>query len=224
MPEAHSRKHRPVARVDAVIAVSMQVTLDEISAAMAAVGLTPRGRSPEEIKEADAALEKERGEVEAHELVTRAREYARLSFSVLQTIRPMLAGRCDLEGLAATDQAEELCTTVASKIFRAISSARDPEVTQDDVQSDANGSAKVALLVIEESRRAWRVLMAPRRGVANGAPARFLAMLEGLEHSLLEMFPRALQFVRPGFDTGELTGDAARLAQVLREPATLRGN
>lgn len=223
-PESRRHPRCPAARVDAVVALSLQVTLDDVAAAMAAVGLKPHQRPTEELIACDRELAAERAEVESDPLVARAREYTKQSWAVLQTIRPILASRRDQEGRVAAEEAEELCLTVASKIFRAVSSARDPDVPRDDLQSDANGSAKVALLVIEASKRAWRVLMAPRRGVANGAPARFLATLEGLERDVLELFPRAFEFIRPGFDTGELTGDEAGLAHAMRRPALLRRN
>jgi hypothetical protein len=211
--------------VDAVVALSLQVTLDEISAAMTAVGIAPRNRPlPEQVTEANEALAAERAEVETDELVTCAREYTRQSWAVLQTIRPILASRRDQEGVSAAEQIEELCMSVASKIFRAVSSARDPDVAADDLQSDANGSAKVALLVIEESRQAWRVLLAPGRGVANGTPAKFLVMLDALERDVLARFPRAFEFIRPGFDTGELGGEEAGLAKALRELIAPRAN
>jgi hypothetical protein len=56
-----------------------------------------------------------------------------------------------------------MCVTIASKVFRAVSSALDLDFDPADVQSDANGSAKVALLLIAESRQAWQVLMQPGR-------------------------------------------------------------
>jgi hypothetical protein len=94
-----------------------------------------------------------------------------------------------------------------------VSSALDGDSDASDVQSDSNGSAKVALLLIEESRQAWRVLMRPGCALADGLPARFITALEALETELLHRFPRALDFVRPGFDTG---GEAGRNGQLAR--------
>jgi hypothetical protein len=223
-PESQKRARCPAARVDAVVALSLQVTLDDIAAAMAAVGLKPQSRPTEALIAADREIAAERAAVESDPLVARARDYTRQSWAVLQTIRPILAGRQDHEGRLAAEEAEELCLTVASKIFRAVSSARDPDVPAGDLQSDANGSAKVALLVIEQSKRAWRTLMAPGRGVANGAPAKFLATLDSLERDVLELFPRAFEFIRPGFDTGGLTGNQAELANALRSAVATQRN
>ena len=87
--------------------------------------------------------------------------------------------------------------------------------TEDDAQTDANGSAKVALLLIEESRQAWRALMQPGVAAADGAPPRFVALLDGLEAELHRRFPRAFEFVRPGFDTGDAPGANAAIAKAV---------
>jgi hypothetical protein len=133
-------------------------------------------------------------------LVVRGSEYARASWSVLSGLRPILAQRGDAAASDAAERLEEMCVTIASKVFRAVSSALDPDFDPADVQSDANGSAKIALLLIEESRQAWMVLMQPGRAAANGAPSRFVATLGALESDLLRRFPQALDFRRPGFD------------------------
>jgi hypothetical protein len=131
----------------------------------------------------------------------RGAEYARGSWPVLRGLRPSLDRRHDAVASDAAERLEETCITVASKVFRAVSSALDPDFDPDDIQSDANRSAKVALLLIEESRQAWRVLMEPGRAAANGVPARLIATLDAMESEILRRFPRAFEFVRPGFDT-----------------------
>jgi len=71
-----------------------------------------------------------------------------------------------------------------------VSSSLDADFDPGDTQSDANGSAKVALLLIEESRQAWRVLMEPGRAAANGVPARLIATLDAMESELLRHLVR----------------------------------
>ncbi len=105
--------------------------------------------------------------------------------------------------------------TIASKVFRAVSSALADGQDATDLQSDANGSAKVALLLIEEARRDWRVLMQDGRAVANGVPARLVHTLDDLERELAARFPRALEFVRPGFDTGRVNDEGAAIARAM---------
>jgi hypothetical protein len=65
------------------------------------------------------------------------------------------------------------------------------------IQSDWNGSAKVALISIERSERAWRSIAAARSH--DGATA-LADMLAELRHAAACEFPRALEFRRPGFD------------------------
>jgi hypothetical protein len=108
-----------------------------------------------------------------------------------------------------------MCFKVPSKIVRCLAGAAHADHDPGDLQSDANGSAKVALLLIEESRQAWRVLMQPGRARGGGAPARFVRLLDGLEAGLLQTFPRAFEFVRPGFDTGEMTGASGEVARAM---------
>jgi hypothetical protein len=111
---------------------------------------------------------------------------------------------------------DELCRTIAVKVRRAILSSLDEEYDPLDLQSDANGSAKVARLMIEESRRSWLVLSVARRPYGDEAPTRLIAALDEIELGLGRRFPRALEFLRPGFDTdfpdlaAELGADAVR--------------
>jgi hypothetical protein len=67
------------------------------------------------------------------------------------------------------------------------------------IQSDWNGSAKVALLSIERSERAWRVVAAVTMDEAAGVLADTLA---GLRLDATGEFPNAMAFKRPGFDAG----------------------
>jgi len=65
------------------------------------------------------------------------------------------------------------------------------------VQNDWNGSAKVSLISIDRSERAWRTIAATRHDEGAMALADNLAALrEGMRRE----FPRAMDFRRPGFD------------------------
>jgi hypothetical protein len=66
------------------------------------------------------------------------------------------------------------------------------------VQSDWNGSAKVALISIERSERAWREIAAMLHDEAATVLADSLATLRS---AMRAEFPRAMEFRRPGFDT-----------------------
>ena len=65
-------------------------------------------------------------------------------------------------------------------------------VDDTDVQSDANGSAKVARLLVADSRAAWRVLMEVGRAAADGVPAALVRLLDELDAGLAARFPRAI--------------------------------
>jgi hypothetical protein len=44
------------------------------------------------------------------------------------------------------------------------------------------------------------------KATANGVPAQAVRMLDELDVSVRERFPRAMEFVRPGFDGQEVPG------------------
>ena len=73
----------------------------------------------------------------------------------------------------------------------------DEEIDVPAVQSDWNGSAKVALLSIERSKLAWQTIAAATQDPHARTLAERLEALRGLVH---EEFPRAMDFIRPGFD------------------------
>ena len=68
------------------------------------------------------------------------------------------------------------------------------------MQSDWNGSAKVAGISIARSERAWRVIAAATGNEAAGVLA---ASLATLGEQMSSEFPRAMEFRRPGFDEVE---------------------
>jgi hypothetical protein len=91
---------------------------------------------------------------------------------------------------------------IYAKIHRALS-GRDDAASgewfpdEDRVQSDWNGSARVALMCVERSSAAWGVIAAE----TGDLDARRLASeLEALQAELDREFPDARRFRRPGFD------------------------
>jgi hypothetical protein len=92
-------------------------------------------------------------------------------------------------------------TLVGAKLHRALlareRSAREAWPDDDPVQNDANGSAKVALISLERSESAWR-LIAGTTGDADAAELEVLAAR--LRALVAREFPQAMAFVRPGFD------------------------
>lgn len=68
-----------------------------------------------------------------------------------------------------------------------------------DQQSDANGSAKAALLALERMESAWQTLIETHHySLKEAAP--FLAEIARMRRNLDRAVPNARAFVRPGFD------------------------
>ena len=136
-------------------------------------------------------------------LVVSAREYGELAWRIARALEPVVARRGDASVCEAVDTIEWFSTMLSAKIRRAICGQSDGWEDRDGVQADHNGSAKVALLGIAESRAAWSVLMEAGKATADGAPAQAVKMLDALDRDVRARFPRATEFVRPGFDEPE---------------------
>jgi hypothetical protein len=99
------------------------------------------------------------------------------------------------------DEITHFMTFIPAKIKRAVASARRQK--EWDFQSgfprDSEGSAKIAVLAIEQSIKTWEKLMAYFPGLEDDC-LDFLARLQHLEELTLKEFPNAMNFIRPGFD------------------------
>jgi hypothetical protein len=133
-------------------------------------------------------------------LVADGREYATLAWRVSRAMMPLLTARRDAGAIEAVDTIEWFSMRIASKLSRAVCGEADGNAA--DPQSDANGSAKMALLAVAESRSAWQTLMRAGSALANGVPARAVKTLTDLEAAIRRRFPDADRFVRPAFDDG----------------------
>lgn len=82
---------------------------------------------------------------------------------------------------------------IAVKTMRALSGRRE------DLDEDSDGSAKVALIGIDRSIAAWRMmqLSSPDRGESI---VPLILQLDRLRRRVEKGFPQARDFVRPGFD------------------------
>ena len=92
-------------------------------------------------------------------------------------------------------------TLLSAKIYRAITGLSDFDGDRE-FPPDHEGSCKVALLGIDRSIAAWRDVVALRTAAAEDV-APFIQALERLRADLQHAMPRALAFVRPGFDEPE---------------------
>ncbi len=92
---------------------------------------------------------------------------------------------------------------IAVKIMRAMDSAqRESETDLELDHSDADGSAKVALIGIDRSLAAWAELLRQFPDEEDRILP-LLTALTGLRRDVEAAFPNARAFIRPGFDTGE---------------------
>ena len=108
---------------------------------------------------------------------------------------------------------------VAAKVFRALMARDCPvidvDLSSDDIFSDAeleddeapiealgdnaDGSAKIALIAIDRSSSAWRVMQGSLPEKAESI-VQILLVLERLRRAVEQTFPNARDFIRPGFD------------------------
>lgn len=87
---------------------------------------------------------------------------------------------------------------ISAKLHRALLGRAQPDLDADDpIQNDWNGSAKIARLTLERSELAWQA-------IANASPGSgadgILDRIRSLRRDVEVEFPRAMAFVRPGFD------------------------
>ena len=73
---------------------------------------------------------------------------------------------------------------------------------EDDLPKDSDGSAKIALIGIDRSLSAWGELATQWEG-QGAAIRKIVNHLTRLGEMVEKEFPRARDFIRPGFDTPE---------------------
>lgn len=139
---------------------------------------------------------------EADPLYLQARQYADLTAALIDTLRPEIESTGDVVVRAALDVIHWHSYAIQVKVRRALGGLLYPlfENHDDPVQTDANGTAKLVRLMIAESREAWNVLLHSRGGIQPGRLAGMIDRLMMLDAGLARRFPRAMAFVRPGFD------------------------
>ena len=88
---------------------------------------------------------------------------------------------------------------IAAKIDRAVGGLGTADEHDDFAQSDANGSAKIAMVALERSLGAWEVV-GRRLPEKKDAIRDLQRQLQHLRARMLELFPDWRVFHRPGFD------------------------
>jgi len=169
-----------------------------------------------------ARRKRRRQQVDNHPLARAGKKYANDAsdwFRDLdQTVEISDLRTLDCPGEPERDSSEELEDAreviqwyqyqIAVKSMRALSARLDEQEadpSEDPWLQDSDGSAKVALIGIDRSIAAWRLmqLSLPEREVSI---VPLILQLERLRHRVEKTFPYAREFVRPGFD--EILGEA----------------
>ncbi len=162
-------------------------------------------------------LERQRMETETHPLAKAAEKYAcdvtewfDRELPPVEVVSDMPSRSHDAE--SSYDDLYESAEVVqwyqyfiAVKLMRGLMSRIDEDdyLAEDD-QRDSDGSAKVALIAIDRSISAWK-LMCDHRPENADSINQFLVQLEKLRSLAEREFPHGRDFIRPGFD--ELTSD-----------------
>jgi hypothetical protein len=90
---------------------------------------------------------------------------------------------------------------IAAKTVRALMSDDNEEEIDEEALNikDSDGSAKVALIGMDRSISAWRIVQLALPDKADSILP-YLVALERLRQNMEQAFPRARDFIRPGFD------------------------
>lgn len=142
--------------------------------------------------------------LEADTLLLDAREYGLMAERISSALSADLSRSGDAVVVAALETIAWHALSIAAKTYRAVSGELRDEIwdmeDDDPLQADHNGSAKIARLMVAESRECWAVLTQVGRAIADGVPQKMIERLDRLDRDLAIRFPRAMEFVRAGFD------------------------
>lgn len=155
--------------------------------------------SQKELDEIGREMDERRERARRHPVAESTKDYAIASRRWLEA-----HGEGDTHADAAVREAVKIIRwdshLIHVKIMRALNGRdEDPKgsIFGGALQSDWNGSAKVALISIERTERAWQTLA---RVLNNDAAAVLAEFVGRLRAQTTAEFPRAKDFRRPGFD------------------------
>jgi hypothetical protein len=136
--------------------------------------------------------------VDSHPLTTAGKKYANAASDWFREFDQTI----EVSDLGVTDAREIIQWyqyQIAVKTIRALSGQK--EEFEADFPKDSDGSAKVALIGIDRSIAAWRMmqLSLPEHEVSI---VPLMLQLECLRRRIEKGFPEARDFIRPGFDHG----------------------
>jgi hypothetical protein len=149
--------------------------------------------------------------VEAHVICRSAKGYGRMAEDWFKERESFLMGTAIFaKEEVGTEEALEVIRWyqyfIAAKMARAIRGKIEEEEEGDrsgEFPSDADGSAKIALIAIDRSISAWAVIFRHFKLYADSV-FEIISFLGLLRQAVEETFPEARSFIRPGFDTLDL--------------------
>jgi len=165
--------------------------------------------------EDELKLRRKQRQADTHPLARAGKKYANAAsdwfreFDRVVEISDLAKTEADIEEAERLVDAREIIHwyqyQIAVKSIRALSSRSDElEGEPGEFSTDSDGSAKVALLGIDRSIAAWRLMQLSVPDRADSIVPLIL-QLETLRYRLERKFPNARDFVRPGFD--EILGE-----------------
>jgi len=190
----------------------------DLESAEAEAAIVERGKQREEAKEHPLSLS-------ARHYAQMVQQWFKEEFAVEENVHDDITGKAHSaeEDIDVTDAIQVIRWYqffIAAKTYRALMGLEDigdEEVSEINVDPfsdddfddedvllaaachDSDGSAKIALIAIDRSLSAWRLMQ-------NALPEKtestvpMLIELEKLRRGIEQIFPRARDFVRPGFD------------------------
>jgi hypothetical protein len=154
-------------------------------------------------EEANAELERAAETARADPLQQMATAYTHAALNVTDALASARALRhWPAEVGSALDTIAWNAGMVSAKVHRALHGHAERGLIREDdpVQSDWNGSAKVARILVEESKHAWNLMLREGQAPEQSPLVDLVGLLERIDANLAERFPRAMDFIRPGFD------------------------
>jgi hypothetical protein len=160
-------------------------------------------KSEAQSEQAQADMKRLDDAVRAEPLQKLATTYTHAAFKLVDALSSARALRAwPLEVSEAIDTIAWNAGMVTTKVHRALHGlvGWDEATDEDALQNDWNGSAKVARLIVAESKNAWHVVMHAGAAAPDSPLTELIALLDRIEAGLDNRFPRAMEFLRPGFD------------------------
>jgi hypothetical protein len=202
------------------IGKNFQKALDMLHKAAKQHGIEITEFTPEEKKEHHANEKKKQKKIDGTALIALSQKYTDLAHEWLKDNKEVADKGLELIthlelGVQTGEQTKEITLQLKEsldiiqwylfffyiKFQRAMSGKIEADEWDDETgyQTDANGSAKVAMIAVERTMGAWQNML--ELGAINEDKCLdLLSLLEQIKNAAIKEFPDAKKFVRVGFD------------------------